>query len=122
MMQKTSTDAVQVSLMLDDLLSNFRSFDFNRIWADAVTADPTMPCVRARDGWRGVEDEVDGSPDSWKRSLTAVAKNVIIMFSENIQWRFKNLKKFIWIQLVHPAKFEDRKMPPNKSKEYSLLN
>ena len=42
------------------------------------------------------------------QSLQRVAANLKQEFSEQIQWRFENLTKFKWIDLVHPAKFGQR--------------
>ncbi len=30
-------------------------------------------------------------------------------FSNQVSWRFQNLEKLGWIELVHPAKFEERR-------------
>eukprot|EP00795_Rhopilema_esculentum_P015942 gene15942-biopygen5329 len=32
-----------------------------------LIADPVMPTVRVRTGWRGIEDEIGGSHESWRR-------------------------------------------------------
>ena len=50
------------------------------------------------------------SLESWRQSLQRVAANLTQEFSEQIQWRFENLTKFKWIDLVHPAKFGLRRM------------
>ena len=47
--------------------------------------------------------------ESWKQSLKRVAANLRQEFSEQIRWRFENLTKFKWINLVHPANFDQRR-------------
>eukprot|EP00794_Sanderia_malayensis_P021001 gene21001-23052_t len=91
-MQKPSFDAVQLSSMLDD-------------FHEALL----LPVVRTRGGWRGVEHSADGSSDSWKTFLVNVASTVAKTYSEQLQWRFENVKKFKWVDLVHPARFSQRK-------------
>ena len=54
--------------------------------------DPSLPHIHTRGGWR--------------QSLQRVAANLTQEFSEQIRWRFENLTKFKWIDLVHPAKFD----------------
>ena len=73
-----------------------------------------MPTVRVRTGWRGIEDEIDGSHESWRRSVTAVAKELIRLVLENVEWRFANLKKFKWMKLVDPSKFSKQTRLPQK--------
>ena len=114
MMQKTSIDAVQISSMLEDLKAMLTAFDFGKIWEDTLADDPVMPTVRVRTGWRGIEDEIDGSHESWRRSVTAVAKELIRLVLENVEWRFANLKKFKWMKLVDPSKFSKQTRLPQK--------
>ena len=108
-MQKPSFDALQLASMLEDFQRVLCTFDLNEIWEDALAMDPTLPVVRSREGWRGVQEGLDGSATSWKLSLETVSKTVMQKFSEQLQWRFENVKNFKWMSLVHPAKFEDRK-------------
>ena len=56
----------------------------------------------------GVDQEMN-SLESRRQSLQRVAANLIQEFSEQIHWRFENLTKFKWIDLVHPAKFGQRR-------------
>ena len=93
--------------MLDDFQEMLHRFDLDQVWEDALAADPTMPVVRARKGWRDVQQGVDRLPESWKHSLTTVATTVLVKFSEQLQWRFQKLKKFKWMNLIHPTKFDE---------------
>ena len=68
-----------------------------------------MPSIRRREGWRGIENSIDGSPDSWRRSLEAIGKEVTRKLLEQLLWRFVNLKKFRWMELIHPTKFDVRR-------------
>ena len=108
-MQKPTLDAIQLTSMLDDFQEMLHRFDLDQVWEDALASDATMPVVRARKGWRGGQQGVDGLPESWKQSLTTVATTVLVKFSEQLQWRFQNLKKFKWMNLIHPAKFDEQK-------------
>ena len=79
--------------------------------------DPEMPAVRQRNGWRGVEGAIH-SPDSWERNVLAISAEVAQQFLEQLLWRFENLKKIKWMDLIHPSKFDERKkMPQAKQKE-----
>ena len=79
-------------------------------------ADPNFPITRG--GWRGVERSSNGSSDDWKRSLTTVAMKISIEFSEQLAWRFDNLEKFRWMDLIHPSKFAtSRKASSNETRE-----
>ena len=108
-MQKPSFDAVQLSSMLDDFHEVLRTLNYHQIWEDAMALDPVLPVFPTRRGWRGVEHSADGSSDSWKTFLVNVAADVTETFSEQLQWRFENVKKFKWMDLVHPAMFSQRK-------------
>ena len=108
-MQKPSFDAVQLSSMLDDFHEVLRTLNYHQIWEDAMALDPVLPVFATRRGWRGVEHFADGSSDSWKTFLVNVAADVTKTFSEQLQWRFENVKKFKWMDLVHPAMFSQRK-------------
>ena len=119
-MQNPTLDAVQLSLMLEDFQRFLLNLNANQIWEDALLLDPEMPAVRQRNGWRGVEGAID-SPDSWKQKLLSISAEVAQKFLEQLLWRFENLKKFKWMDLIHPSKFDERKkMPPSKQKE--LIN
>ena len=65
-MQKPTLDAVQLSSMLDDFKNSLLQLDFNQIWEDSIKIDPEMRSIRRREGWRGIENSINGSPDSWK--------------------------------------------------------
>ena len=108
-MQKPSFDAVQLSSMLDDFHEVLRTLNYHQIWEDAMALDPVLQVFPTRRGWRGVEHSADGSSDSWKTFLVNVAADVTKTFSEQLQWRFENVKKFKWMDLVHPAMFSQRK-------------
>ena len=108
-MQKPTLDAIQLSSMLEDFQRFLRSFNFVQVWEATLQADPDFPVIRARGGWRGMEQEKDGSQESWKESLTNLGKDIIAKFSEQLSWRFENLSRFEWMNLIHPTKFEERK-------------
>ena len=74
-----------------------------------MALDPVLPVFPTSRGRRGVEHSADGSSDSWKTFLVNVAADVTKTFSEQLQWRFENVKKFKWMDLVHPAMFSQRK-------------
>ena len=108
-MQKPTLDAVKLSLMLEDFQSILQALDLNQIWEDTLGIDPDVPAIRNRRGWRGIEGGIDGSAESWKQILFETARKVASKFSEQISWRFQNLKRFNWIKLIHPSEFEARK-------------
>ena len=109
MMQKPTLDAVQLSSMLEDFQDVLEALDFNDVWEDTMNLDPEIPAVRKRAGWRGIQGSIDGSTESWKRSLVEIAAQVTSRFTDQISWRFENLNKFKWMNLIHPSKFEARK-------------
>ncbi|XP_065054458.1 zinc finger MYM-type protein 1-like isoform X1 [Rhopilema esculentum] len=116
-MQNPTLDAVQLSSMLEDFQRFLLNLDCNHIWEDAMLLDPEMPAVRQRNGWRGVEEAVD-STGSWKINLLAISSEIAQKFLEQLLWRFENLTRFKWMELIHPSKFDERKkMPPAKQKE-----
>ena len=120
-MQKPTIDAVQLSSMLDDFKNSLQQLDYNQMLEDTMKIDPEMPSIRRREGWRGIENSIDGSPNSWKRSLEAIGKEVTTKFLEQLLWRFENLKKFRWMELIHPTIFEERrKTSPDNMRE--LIN
>ena len=108
-MQKPTLDAVQLSSMLTDFQKILGDFRYDQIWEDTIKVDPEIPTVRNRGGWRGIENGNDGSPESWKLCLISLAATCAAKFSEQINWRFENLGKFKWMDLIHPAKFEERR-------------
>ena len=108
-MQRPTIDPIQLRSMLNDFQRTLSRFDYHQVWEDSVLEDPEFPAVRARGGWRGLGQEIDGSQESWKMSLETVAKTVTAKFSEQLAWRFANLEKFKWMELVYPTKFESRK-------------
>ena len=119
-MQNPTLDAVQLSLMLEDFQRFLLNLNADQIWEDALLLDPEMPAVRQQSGWRGVEGAID-SPDSWRQNLLSISAEVAQKFLEQLLWRFENLKKFKWMDLIRPSKFDERKkMPPSKQKE--LIN
>ncbi len=76
--------------------------------------DPEIPAVRRRAGWRGVDEGIDGSENSWRNLLINVATRVSREFSDQLSWRFENLQKFKWMEIIHPMEFERmKKMTPN---------
>ena len=95
--------------MLNDFQRTLSRFDYNQVWEDALLGDPEFPAVRAGGGWRGIGQEIDSSRESWKISLETVAKTVTKKFSEQLTWKFANLEKFKWMDLIHPTKFESLK-------------
>ena len=108
-MQKPTLDAVQLSSMLSDFQEILENFNYEQIWEDTIQVDPEIPAVRNRGGWRGIESANDGSLESWKICLTSLAETCAAKFSEQLGWRFANLQKFKWMDLIHPAKFRERK-------------
>ena len=109
MMQKTTLDAIHLTSMINDFKGILSNFDFDGIWEDTLLADPEFPTVRNRGGWRAMEQGNDGSQESWKDSLTKLGDEIVVKFKEQLDWRFANLSKFQWINLVHPTKFDQRK-------------
>ena len=105
-MQKPTLDAVQLSSMLSDFQEILEYFNYEQIWQDTMKGDPEIPTVRNRGGWRGIESANDGSPESWKLRLTSLAATCAAKFCEQINWRFSNLQKFKWMDLIHPAKLK----------------
>ena len=84
---------------------------------ETLEADPNFPITRARAGWTGTESANNGSQESWKQTLCIVQERICTEFSEQISWRFQNLEKFKWMDLVHPSKFtQSRKLPSNEVK------
>ena len=117
-MQKPTLDAVQLRSMLDDFQRFLAALNFDNIWEITLEADPNFPIARARTGWRGRETQNNGSEDAWKERLSVMASKVCVEFSGQITWRFENLKKFKWMDLIHPSKFaESVKKPSNQIKE-----
>eukprot|EP00794_Sanderia_malayensis_P002228 gene2228-2538_t len=120
-MQKPTLDPVQLRSMLDDFQRVLENFNYKRVWQDTLLADPDFPAVRARAGWRAMEQGIDGTKDKWKISLETVARQVTKAFSDQMLWRFENLEKFRWMELIHPTKFEQRKKATS-AQQRALLN
>ena len=108
-MQRPTIDPIQIRSMLIDFQRTLSRFDYHQIWEDTILGDPEFPVVRARGGWRGLEQGIDGSQEKRKTSLETVARSVTEKFSEQVTCRFANLDKFKWMELIHPTKFESRK-------------
>ena len=95
--------------MLSDFQDILVNFNYEQIWVDTMKVDPEISTVRNRGGWRGIESANYGSPESWKLCLTGLAATCSAKFSEQINWRLSNLQKFKWMDLIHPAKLDERK-------------
>ena len=118
LMQNPELDAVQLSMMLEDFQKFLSDLNIQEIWDAALQLDPVLPSIGERSGWRGIEGAVDGSRNTWKNRLSSVSQLVVSKFSAELQWRFANLEKFEWMDLIHLAKFEERKkLSSNKQKE-----
>eukprot|EP00794_Sanderia_malayensis_P008392 gene8392-9293_t len=117
MMQKITLDPVTITSMLEDFQLVLLDFGFDKIWADTLLADPEIPVIRARRGWRNMEPENKGTHESWKDSLVCLGKEIAEKLSEELTWRFANLPKFKWMDLIHPTKFEERRKASTKTKE-----
>ena len=107
-MQRPTLDPVVVKSMLNDFQTALNHFDFNQIWEDSILLDPIIPTVRARVVWRNMEPAINGT-ENWKISLAELGREIVTMFLAQIGWRFSNLDKFKWVNLVHPTKFSERK-------------
>eukprot|EP00795_Rhopilema_esculentum_P016293 gene16293-biopygen5543 len=108
-MQKPTLDAVQLRSMVDDFQRSLVSLNLDQVWEETIQADPDFPVMRERTGWRGIENGNDGSQESWKASLQTLALTITAKFSEQLSWRFGNLEKFRWMDLIHPTKFSERR-------------
>ena len=118
LMQNPELDAVQLSMMLEDFQKFLSDLNIQEIWDAALQLDPVLPSIGERSGWRGIEGAVDGSRNTWKNRLSSVSQLVVSKFSAELQWRSANLEKYEWMDLIHPAKFEERKkLSSNKQKE-----
>ena len=87
-MQKPTLDAIQLSSMLHGFKRFLESLDFAQVWEETLQADPAFPIIRARGGWRAMEQEKDGSHESWKRSLTILGRDISAKFQEQLSWPF----------------------------------
>ena len=83
MMQKPTLDAVQVTSMISDFDEQMRQLNYDEIWEDTILMAPEIPVVRARVGWRAVEEPKNGTRAAWKQSLTDRLKNATINFQSN---------------------------------------
>ena len=111
-MQKTTLDPVQVKSMIEDLKRVMANVDLEKIWNDTLAMDPELPVVRARRGWRGMEQGANSSQsthETWKVAMQLIAGRITMGFSDQLTWRFENLDKFKWVDLVNTRKFEERK-------------
>ena len=110
-MQRLTLDIVQFKSMLHDFQCILDTFNLEQLWNEAKSMDPTFPVSTAREGWRGgMQEENHGSEEEWKVSLLETGTAVVTHFSREISWRFQNLNKFKWVELVHPAKFDERRI------------
>ena len=117
MMKKPTLDEVLVRSMLNDFQRFLATLEFEKIWTETLEADPNFPITRARAGWRGTESGNNGSQESWKQIVCIVLERICTEFSNQISWRFQNLEKFTWMDLVHPSKLtQSRKLPSNEVK------
>ena len=94
-MQQATIDAVQLQSMITDFKSFLSSINLCQIWEDAMDLDPYLPVIPTRSGWRGIEESRDGSVESWKSSLFKVAAIVTKELSEQVDWRYANIGKFL---------------------------
>ena len=120
-MQKPSLDPVQLRSMINDFVNLLSSFNFSQVWEDTLLADPNFPSVRARTGWRAMDQEINGSQSSWRSTLENIARQVCQSFVEQINWRFDNLDHFKWIDLIHPSKFDERRKA-SAANQRALIN
>ena len=105
-MQRPTLDAAQLRLMHDDFqrfLTTISSDDIKKI---TLEADPNFPVTRAKAGWRGRETQINGSEEAWRERMSDVASRICMKFSGQISWRFENLKKFKWMDLIHPKQIQ----------------
>lgn len=56
-----------------------------------------------------MEQQSDGTQESWKHSLINFENEIVNMFCDQLSWQFSNLAKFQWMDLIHSAKFEEEK-------------
>ena len=108
--QKPTFDVVQLKSMLSDFLTVINKFDLSQIWRESLSFNPVFPIIAERVGWRGIDEQNDGSEEMWKTSLFATGMELVAEFSSQICWRFENIEMFKWVELVHPSKFTVRKI------------
>eukprot|EP00794_Sanderia_malayensis_P008315 gene8315-9201_t len=89
MMQKITLDPVTITSMLEDFQLVLLDFGFDKKWADTLVADPEIPVIRARRGWRNMEPENKGTHKSRKDSLVCLGKEIAEKLSEELMWRFE---------------------------------
>lgn len=122
-MQKPTLDPVQLKSMIEDFQRVLANVDLDRIWNDTLAVDPELPEVRARRGWRCMEQGTNGAQsthESWKNAMKLTAGRITTGFSDQLAWRFENLEKFKWVDLVNPRKFDERKTSSSEN-ERSLI-
>ncbi|XP_065068262.1 uncharacterized protein LOC135693660 [Rhopilema esculentum] len=78
LMQKPPLDPVQLRSMMNDFVNILSSFNFSQVWEDTLLADPNFSSVRARTGWRAMDQEINGS-----QNLIAVENNLEILYGNS---------------------------------------
>eukprot|EP00112_Aurelia_sp_Birch-Aquarium-sp1_P016924 Seg3879.4 transcript_id=Seg3879.4/GoldUCD/mRNA.D3Y31 product="hypothetical protein" protein_id=Seg3879.4/GoldUCD/D3Y31 len=73
------------------------------------SGESDFPVMPGRSGRRGIENGNDGSQESCKVSLREPALTITAKFSDQLSWRFENLKESRWMDLIHPTKFSQRR-------------
>eukprot|EP00794_Sanderia_malayensis_P008582 gene8582-9499_t len=119
-MQNPTLDATQLLMMLEDFQAFLLNLDSNQVWEDTMILDPEIPSVCQQNGWRGIESAIDSS-ESWKQKLIAISTEVTQQFTDQLLWRFSNLKKLEWMDLIHPSKFAERRAV-SQAKQKDLIN
>eukprot|EP00795_Rhopilema_esculentum_P014844 gene14844-biopygen4545 len=118
MMQKPTMDAVQVTSMLEDFDRALKRFDYQQIWEDTLGKDPEIPVVRVRDGWRGVEEPINGAPASWRETLTDLAKKYEIALEHCLSVLYDNMEVAALLRKV--VKERDAAIAKKKKKRLQL--
>eukprot|EP00794_Sanderia_malayensis_P010654 gene10654-11784_t len=93
--------------------------NFCLIWT-VILCGPEIPSVRQRNGWREVESAIVFS-ESWKQKLIAISTEVTQKFTDQLLWRFSNLKKFELMDFIHPSKFAERRAV-SQAKQKGLIH
>lgn len=115
-MQKPTLDPIQLKSMIEDFQRALANVNLDKIWDDTLTVDPELPQIREKRGWRGMGHTTTGAQSThestherWKAAMLLTVGRVKIEFADQIAWRFENLDKFKWVDLVNPRKFNERK-------------
>ena len=104
--------------MLDDFQRFLAAISFDDIWKITLEADPNFPVARAKAAWRDRETHINGSEETWRERMLNVASRICSKSSVQIAWPLENLKKFRWMELIHPSKFnENVKKPSSEIRE-----